>query len=77
VEFSHILTDATGALNFLNALLGEYISLQEDMHGPLDDILYKGRAPHPEEFEDAFVRYLDKKHTPAQKGSESFPVPGQ
>jgi hypothetical protein len=76
VEFSHILTDATGALNFLKALLSEYISLQEDMHGPLEDIFYKGRAPHPEEFEDAFVRYLDKSIPQPRKEQRAFKFRG-
>jgi hypothetical protein len=76
VEFSHILTDATGALNFLNALLGEYISLQEDIHGPLDGVMYKGRAPHPEEFEDAFVRYLDKNIPQPRKDPKAFQFRG-
>lgn len=77
VEFSHILTDATGALNFLKALLGEYVSLQEDIRGPLEGVLYKGRAPHREEFEDAFVRYLDRDIPQPRKEQKAFQFRGR
>jgi NRPS condensation-like uncharacterized protein len=76
VEFSHILTDGTGALIFLKALLGEYVSLQDQIRSPLEGIPYKGRAPHPEESEDAFVRYLDKSIPQPRKEQKAFQFPG-
>ena len=76
VEFSHILTDGTGAFVFMSALLAEYVSLQDRIHGPLEGVPYKGRAPHPEEFEDAFVRYLDKSIPLPKRDRKAFQFPG-
>lgn len=64
VEFSHILTDGTGALTFLRALLLEYFlrsgvetgSLQRDDRGA--DIFRKEDPPDPSESEDAYRRYF-------------------
>jgi NRPS condensation-like uncharacterized protein len=76
VEFSHILTDGTGAFVFLKALLGEYISLQQGDDRPRQGILYKDETPHPEESEDAFVRYLDKAVPQPRKDVKAFQFPG-
>ena len=76
VEFSHILTDGTGAYIFMSALLGEYVSLQDKIRGPLEGLPYKGRAPHPEEFEDAFVRYLDRSIPLPRREQRAFQFPG-
>lgn len=61
VEFSHILTDGSGALHFLKALVAEYLRRREGLL-PKDpmDLMLPGQAPAPEEAEDAFRRYHTK-----------------
>lgn len=66
VEFSHMLTDGTGALTFLRALVGEYLSLSGVEVRDWGDLFRPGTEPHPEEWEDAFKRYY-KKGIPSPK----------
>ncbi|MCJ8329814.1 MAG: hypothetical protein HRT89_09685, partial [Lentisphaeria bacterium] len=57
VEFSHIITDGTGAMEFLKALLYEYLVLVgHDIDWP--DVLKKEGEPAEEEYEDAYKRYF-------------------
>jgi hypothetical protein len=58
VEFCHILTDGTGALTFLNALVLEYCrALGHDI--PADPgIFAPGQTPDAQESEDAFNRHV-------------------
>ncbi|MDC7224357.1 MAG: hypothetical protein PQJ60_11490 [Spirochaetales bacterium] len=76
VEFSHIITDGTGAFTFLMALLGEYISLCQGVAGPFAGIPHKEEPPHPEEFEDAFLRYLDRDIPQPRREQKAFQFPG-
>lgn len=60
VEFSHAITDATGALAFLKSLVATYLlECGRNIQDP-DDLLLPGQAPEPEEFEDAFRKYRQK-----------------
>jgi NRPS condensation-like uncharacterized protein len=75
VEFSHILTDGTGALNFFRALLIEYfkqdgcvVSNELDYHRP--DIIFS-----EEEFEDSYNRYFQKNIPPNIKKPKAFHLP--
>ena len=75
VEFSHILTDGTGALEFLKSLLLVYIkkcgrSLPSDLsfHQP-------GTTPSEEEYEDAFNRYFKKIDSRPPKRKAAFHLP--
>jgi NRPS condensation-like uncharacterized protein len=75
VEFSHILTDATGAFEFLKTLLLVYfkqcnVSLSSDL--PLYD---PGEKPSEEEFEDAYSRYFKKLYSPLIKTPRAFHLP--
>jgi hypothetical protein len=57
LECSHVLTDGAGAIAFLGALLGEYLS-REGVAIPEDAPLMRaGETPHPEEGEDAYRRF--------------------
>jgi len=60
VEFSHMLTDGTGALTFLRALVGEYLSLLGVEVSDWGDIFRPGTEPDPEEWDDSFKRYYRK-----------------
>lgn len=74
-EFSHILTDGSGALTFLKTLTAEYINLDS---GPIDDwgdILKPGQKPDPEESGDSFLKYYNKNAPPPAKQSKAFHLP--
>ena len=58
VEFFHVITDGTGGLVFIKAVASEYLRLlgvecPADATGDLYDV---NETPHPEEFENAFVK---------------------
>ena len=60
VEFSHILTDATGASTYLKTLLAEYLRLK-GIPVPADSkrgVFSLEEAPQEEEKEDAFRKYF-------------------
>jgi len=75
VEFSHILTDGAGALEFLKTILMLYfrecgISIPDDypFFRPGDDII-------DEEYEDAYNRYFKQEIPPMIKRSKAFHLP--
>lgn len=75
VEFSHILTDATGAFEFLKTLLFIYL---EKCGLKLQPGLKYHRSNQPilqEEFEDAYQRYFTKMASPLIKLPKAFHVP--
>ncbi len=64
VEFSHIITDGTGALTFLKALVSDYLFLLGIVAEDYGDIPRPGQIPNEEEYEDAFKRYYKKAPYP-------------
>ncbi len=60
VEFHHSLTDGTGAITFLRALVSQYLHLQGVEVKDWQDVFRPDQQPDPEEFEDAFKRYYKK-----------------
>ena len=75
VEFSHILTDGTGAMEFLKTLLMTYF---EKCYGaiPQDTEFYKpSEIPSNEEYEDAYKRYFKKIEIPHLKVPRAFHLP--
>lgn len=60
VEFFHSLTDGTGGLVFLKALVSEYFRLLGIAHAPSADIPDLFAAPHAEELSNAFA-VVDKE----------------
>ncbi len=62
-EFSHALTDATGAMTFLKSILTEYFKHKGIECSGAPDIFMPDSPVHPEESEDAYQRYY-KKGTP-------------
>lgn len=75
VEFSHILTDGTGAFEFLKTLLFTYFT--KCGYGIPDDTHWyrPGETPHQEEYEDAFKRYFEKTDAPSLRTPKAFHVP--
>ncbi len=64
IEFVHILTDGSGALEFLKTLLGQYLVNCGKIDSLPATIINPGQRPDPEEYEDSFGRYFNKR-TPA------------
>lgn len=74
VEFSHILTDGTGALEFLKILLATYfkkcsILFTPDICSSLPEQMAK------EEYEDSYNRYFKKIKAPYVSISNAFHIP--
>lgn len=75
VEFSHILTDGTGAFEFLKTLLFTYFT--KCGHSIPDEVswLRPGNTASQEEYEDAYQRYFKKIMAPAMHIPKAFHVP--
>lgn len=75
VEFSHILTDGTGAFEFLKTLLFTYFI--KCGYGTPDDVHWyrPEEKPDQEEYEDAFKRYFKKTTAPSLHAPKAFHVP--
>lgn len=75
VEFSHMLTDGTGAYEYLKTLLVHYFKLK-GVEVPADfDYLKVDEDPHPEEFEDAYNRYFQEDVPALEKRPKAFHLP--
>ncbi len=75
VEFSHILTDGTGTLEFLKTLLFTYL---EKCKQPVPEGIPWFRSNEPpssEEYEDAFNRFFKKTEAPTISIPKAFHVP--
>ena len=75
VEFSHIITDGGGAIEFLKTVLIEYSKLLGACV-PTDFDYIKPDSPmSDEEYEDAYNRYFNDKIPPMVKRSKAFHLP--
>ena len=76
VEFSHILTDGTGALIFLKTLTARYLSLKgipveaDEKSGILDI----KADPDPEEFDDAFQKNYNRRLPESGRGVSAYHI---
>jgi len=77
VEFSHILTDATGAFEFLKTLLVIYFEKCCLQFPGKTSVIDAKETPSKEEYEDAYNRYFKKIDSPPPKISRAFHVPFQ
>lgn len=69
-EVSHILTDGSGALAFLNGVLAEYFRLRGETIDASSLPVDPGSTPTPDEFADSF-------HDQYQKGVPPAPTPSR
>ena len=88
VEFSHALTDGTGALGFMKSLLAAYRLVDLD-HSSTDyrnlykefssdrEILLFDEDPAPEEFEDAFLNHYNPDIPAPDQEKKVFHLPGK
>jgi hypothetical protein len=77
VEFSHVLTDGTGALIFLKTLICEYfrelgITIDISSDPTIFDI---NEDPDPQEYEDSFKQVYNKKLPFIRKQKRAFHLP--
>jgi len=75
VEFYHGLTDGTGGLTFLKALVTEYLMLKGIQTDDWGDIFQFGHNPHDEEYEDAFKRYYQPMYPKHKLLEVAFQLP--
>ncbi len=75
VEFSHVLTDGTGALIFLQSLLAEYLHLSGVPRQDCRGLPVPGEAALPEESEDAFKRFGNPLLPPPRTLDKAFHLP--
>jgi hypothetical protein len=75
VEFCHILTDGTGALTFLNALVLEYCRRLGHDIPSAPSIFAPGETPEAEESEDAFNRNVRPGIPPPKPVPRAFHIP--
>jgi len=76
VEFSHVLTDGAAALEFLRALLAEYLA-RCGVAIPADArIMRPGDQPHAGEAEDAYRRFYDPRVPPRPIGVRALHLGG-
>lgn len=74
VEFSHVLTDGAGLLQFLKAILIYYFKEKGVIPKEQIDPFYTSKAS-PEEFEDAYNRYFKEKIPHVIRQPKSFHLP--
>ena len=60
VEFSHLLTDGSGAFEYFKTLLVSYFELMGVEVSSTFNYIKTESAPMPEEFEDAYNRYFQE-----------------
>jgi len=75
VEFSHKLTDGSGALEYLKTLLMSYFELSGIKTPAAFHFLKPGEQPNPEEFEDAHNRYFKEDIPASVKRPKAFHLP--
>lgn len=75
VEFSHILTDGTGAFEFLKTLLLTYLEKCGVPPPPGLAFYRPGQPPSQEEYEDAYKRYFRRVNSPLVRIPKAFHVP--
>jgi len=61
IEFHHSVTDGTGGIIFLKALVAEYLQLRGLKTDDYRDIFTPDQTPHPDEFEYAYKRNYRKE----------------
>lgn len=76
LEVFHAVSDGVGGITFIKTLVAEYIRLKgfdvPYTHGILDC----RHAPDPEETEDAFLRYYNKKAVRPWREGRAYRIPG-
>ncbi|MFC2137055.1 hypothetical protein ACFLTE_02665 [Bacteroidota bacterium] len=75
VEFLHIITDGTGALEFLKTLITSYFEFSDVEEISWENTLNPKNPPQEEEAEDAYNRFFKKNIPVTQTLSRAFHIP--
>ncbi len=75
VEFSHMLTDGTGALIFIKALAAEYLTLSGIVLSDWGDLYKKDQIPDEKEYEYAYRSNYRKNVPSPPKIDKAFHIP--
>jgi hypothetical protein len=79
-EFHHAITDGTGAIAYLRALVCDYC-IQKGINVDADElsrlgIPHSGETPDPEECQDAYGRFFSSSVPPPDPRPQAFLLPG-
>lgn len=77
VEFSHAITDGTGALTYLKSLVYDYLRRSGEDPGDPGDIPTADQPSAPEEAEDGYLRFYQKPLPLPDKGRMTFHPEGR
>ncbi|NLY19634.1 MAG: hypothetical protein GX045_12075 [Clostridiaceae bacterium] len=77
VEFSHALTDGTGAVTFLKSLIYQYLKETGKNISDSTGILTVDEKPDPGEFEDAYHRFYKPALPLPETGESAFHLKGK
>ena len=73
---SHSICDGYGGLAFLKPLVLEYFKVKDGIVcKELGDIIDINSPVDPEEYEDAFKKYYEKRVPPPEKGEKAYHFP--
>jgi len=75
LEFVHILTDGGGALEFMKTLLWQYLTNCGKINTPPVGIIDPDSNPDPEEYEDSFSRYFNRKIPSTENPKPALHIP--
>lgn len=76
LEMSHSICDGYGGLAFLKPLILEYFKVKDGIVCKnLGDIIDIDSPVNPEEYEDAFKKYYEKRVPPPDKGEKAYHFP--
>ncbi|MBO5209466.1 MAG: alcohol acetyltransferase [Lachnospiraceae bacterium] len=76
LEAHHCLGDGTGGMCVLQTLTAVYLGLLGHPITPSGFVLDINDTPHPEELEDAYMRYANAQVRPPRPGEKTFRVRG-
>jgi hypothetical protein len=76
-EFSHIITDGAGGLEYCRALVVEYLKLGGASIADLEDVKYPGQTIQPEEYEDSYQQFSDNSIPDPPQLEKAFQLPDE
>jgi len=76
-EFHHILTDGRGSIEFMKALLADYLTRRGSACADWDGILRAGQESAGGEYEDAYALIVKKGLPPLPRRPRAFTLPGR
>jgi hypothetical protein len=71
IECAHVLTDGTGAQEFLLSLLQNYLQSKT----PFSALIDPAAPPSPEEWEDGYLKYYNENIPPPRRSLGAFHLP--